>query len=49
MVWVEGVDELENNEKDEVECPVDANFADEWILSNNLIPNPKHSIMWKLL
>ena len=40
MVRVEGVDELEIREKDEIEvkCPVDANFADEW--NNSIYSNP---------
>ena len=44
MVRVEEVDVLSNIENDEnVECPVDANFADEWNISINLNPNVKLS------
>ena len=43
MVRVEEVDELSNYENDEnVECPVDANFADEWNNSINSNPNVNH-------
>ena len=43
MDRVEEVNELANIENDEnVECPVDANFADDWRNSNISIPNNNH-------
>ena len=43
MDRVEEVNELANIENDEnVECPVDANFADDWSNSNKSNPNNNH-------
>ena len=45
MDRVEEVNELANIENDEnVECPVDANFADDWRNSNISIPNNNHGL-----
>ena len=43
MDRVEEIIELANTENDDnVECPVDANFADDWRNSNKSIPNNNH-------